>query len=251
VTVLPESPQSRVSESLAEMEPCPRCQLSDRVRRKLVLINPWDEAHAAAHPHWRVTCACQGDLTVDSLRPEFISQGPSAQFIQALYPDIESDIQMSSKNIESSLFEGADKLVPFFRTWPCFHDAEIVELHLWRGHVYAGDWDDRNIFPILTIKVLVLEATQPGATGAGNDVLVTLRFHDVDQVELRDFNHNNSIVGLSVNKQSRGAAEDELAPYLAVVLEQGFGLSASFRCFRVEILSVEQAPSGPIGKSEP
>jgi hypothetical protein len=85
VTVLPESPQSRVSESLAEMEPCPRCQLSDRVRRKLVLINPWDEAHAAAHPHWRVTCACQGDLTVDSLRPEFISQGPSAQFIQALY----------------------------------------------------------------------------------------------------------------------------------------------------------------------
>ncbi len=85
MTVLPESPQSRVSESLAEMEPCPRCQLSDRVRRKLVLINPWDEAHAAAHPHWRVTCACQGDLTVDSLRPEFISQGPSAQFIQALY----------------------------------------------------------------------------------------------------------------------------------------------------------------------
>ncbi len=171
--------------------------------------------------------------------------------LRRMYPDIESDIQMSSKNIESSLFEGADKLVPFFPTWPCFHDAEIVELHLWRGHVYAGDWDDRNIFPILTIKVLVLEATQPGATGAGNDVLVTLRFHDVDQVELRDFNHNNSIVGLSVNKQSRGAAEDELAPYLAVVLEQGFGLSASFRCFRIEILSVERAPSGPIGKSEP
>jgi hypothetical protein len=159
---------------------------------------------------------------------------------------------MPSESIES-LVEGADKLRSFFSAWPCFHDAEIVELHLWRGHVYPGEWDDRNVFPVLTIKVLVLEATQPGATGAGNDVLVTLRFHDVDQVELRDFNHNNSIVALTVTKQPRGhfTTGEELTPHLAVVFEQGFGLAASFRCFRAEILSVEQAPSGPIGKPEP
>ena len=68
-----------------EFEPCPRCGLTDVVRRKLVLIDPWDEAHAAAHPQWRVSCACEGDLTVDSLKPEFNSGGPLAQFIQALY----------------------------------------------------------------------------------------------------------------------------------------------------------------------
>jgi hypothetical protein len=50
-----------------EIEPCPRCQLGDLVRRKLVLIDPWDEAHTTAHPQWRATCACQGDLTVDGL----------------------------------------------------------------------------------------------------------------------------------------------------------------------------------------
>ena len=68
-----------------ELEPCPCCTLLDRVRWKLILIDPWDAAHAAAHPQWRVACACEGDLTVDSLRPEFISRGPLAQFIQALY----------------------------------------------------------------------------------------------------------------------------------------------------------------------
>jgi hypothetical protein len=68
-----------------DFEPCPRCGRADAVRRKLVLIDPWDEAHAAAHPQWRVRCACEGDLTVDSLRPEFISAGPLAQFIHALY----------------------------------------------------------------------------------------------------------------------------------------------------------------------
>jgi len=75
----------------------------------------------------------------------------------------------------------------------------------------------------------------------------------VDQVELRDFNHNNSIVALSVTKQSRGHFKtgEELTPHLAVVFEQGFGLSASFRCFRIEMLDVDRAPSGPIGKPEP
>jgi hypothetical protein len=156
---------------------------------------------------------------------------------------------MTSESIES-LVDGVNKLRIFFPAWPSFHDAEVVELHLWRGHVYPGHWDDRNIFPVLTIKVLILEATQPGATGAGNDILVTLRFHDVDQVDLRDFNHNNSIVALSVTKQARGhfTTGEELPPHLAVVLEQGFGLAGSFRCFRIEILSAERAPTGPIGK---
>jgi hypothetical protein len=159
---------------------------------------------------------------------------------------------MSSESIES-LVAGTDKLRSFFSEWPSFHDAEIVELHLWRGHVYPGEWDDRNVFPVFTVKILVLEATQPGATGAGNDVVVTLRFYDVDQVELRDFNHNNSIVALSVTKQPRGhfTTGEELPPHLGVVFEQGFGLAVSFRCFRIEILRVEQAPSGPIGKPEP
>jgi hypothetical protein len=159
---------------------------------------------------------------------------------------------MSSESIES-LVEGAEKLRAFYGAWPCFHDAEIIELHLWRGHIYPGDWDDRNVFPVLTVKIRVLEATQPGATGAGNDALVTLRFHDVDELKMQDFNHNNSIVALSASKRPRGnfTAGEELAPHLVVAIEQGFGLAASFRCYRIEVLSVETALAGLIGKPQP
>jgi hypothetical protein len=70
---------------------------------------------------------------------------------------------MFGEGIES-LVDGSEILSPFYGdAWPCFHDAEVVEVHLWRGYLYPGDWDDR--------KVLILEATQPGATGSGNDLL--------------------------------------------------------------------------------
>ena len=68
-----------------EIEACPRCSLVDAVRWKLVLIDSYDAAHAASYPQWRTGCTCQGDLTVDGLRPEFISSGPLAQFVHALY----------------------------------------------------------------------------------------------------------------------------------------------------------------------
>jgi hypothetical protein len=160
---------------------------------------------------------------------------------------------MSGESIES-FFEGTEPLRAFYGgAWPCFHDAEIVEVHLWRGYVYPGDWDDRNVFPILTLKILILEATQPGATGAENNVLATLRFHGVDQVRLQDFNHNNSIVGLAVTQQPRGFYTDgePLPPALLVTIEQGFGLLANFSCSRMEVLSAERAPVGRLGGPQP
>ncbi len=157
---------------------------------------------------------------------------------------------MASETLES-LVEKAETLRAFYGAWPSFHDAEVVELHLWRGYVYPGGWDDRNVFPILTAKILVLEATQPGATGAERNVLVTLRFHDVDALRLEDFNHNNSIVGLSVSKRARGhfASGESLPPALLVTVERGFGLAASFHCSRAEVVGAEWAQPGPIGRS--
>jgi len=133
---------------------------------------------------------------------------------------------------------GAKKLISIFGAWPSFHDAEVVDLHLWRGRVWPGDWDERNVFPVLTLSVRILEATQPGANNGGNDVLAKLRFHDVSDVKLDDFNHCNQIVGFSIEEKERGTFTDgrPLPPHLEVKLERGFGLSASFRCFRIEVL---------------
>jgi hypothetical protein len=159
---------------------------------------------------------------------------------------------VEDESIES-LVEKAETLTALYGAWPNFHDAEVIELHLWRGYMYPGDWDERNIFPVLTAKILILDATQPGATGSEKDVLVTLRFHGVDALRLQDFNHNNSIVSLRVSKQPRGhfSTGEPLPPSLLVTVEQGFGLAASFSCSRIEVVNAESAPPGPLGQPHP
>ncbi|MBZ5499661.1 MAG: immunity 50 family protein [Acidobacteriia bacterium] len=137
-----------------------------------------------------------------------------------------------------SLIQNSQKLTALSGGWPSFHDAEVVDQHLWRGDVKPGDWDDRNVFPVLTIKVKVLEATQPGATHAGHDVLTTLRFHDVNEFKMAGFNHQNRILELSITIQDRGklTSGESMTPWLVVEFQSGFGMGASFRCFRIEVV---------------
>ncbi len=137
-----------------------------------------------------------------------------------------------------SVVQDSQKLTAFFGEWPSFHDAEIFDLHLWRGDVKPGDWDDRNVFPVVTAKLRVLGATQRGATHSGHDVLVTLRFHDVDDFKMDRFDHINQIVELSINTQERGTFTngERLPPYLIVSFEPGAGVRMSFRCFRIEVV---------------
>jgi hypothetical protein len=139
-----------------------------------------------------------------------------------------------------SFVQNSQKLTSAFGAWPSFHDAEVLDLHLWRGDVKPGDWDERNVLPLLTVKIRVLEATQPGATNAGHDILTTLRFHDVDDFKMDGFNHMNGIVDLSISPQKRGQCPngEKLSPYLVVQFERGSGIRMSFRCFRIEVVDV-------------
>jgi len=122
------------------------------------------------------------------------------------------------------------------------HDAEVIDLHFWRGDVKPGDWNDANVFPVLTMKIRILEATQPGASHAGNDVIAIFRFHDVTDFKMDGFNHCNQIVGLTIDTQARGKFTDgtDLPPYLVVEFERGFGMSSFFRCLGVEVVQAER-----------
>ena len=134
----------------------------------------------------------------------------------------------------ATFVEHSDRLTTLFGGWPSFHDAEVHAMDLWRGDVCP----ERNswIGAVLTAKIQVLEATQRGATHRGNDTLVTLRFHDIDRLELRGFNHQNAIIGLWFEHESRG---DGLPNYIRVEFQQAHGVQATFVCFRVEFLSAE------------
>jgi len=135
----------------------------------------------------------------------------------------------------ATFVEYSERLTRFFGgAWPSFHDAEIISLDLWRGDLAPER--DSWIAPVITMKIRLLEATQPGATHAGNDTLVTLRFQDADDIKLLGFNHQNSIDELVFSQETRG---EGLLPYLRVTLVPDFGVDASFRCFRAEVLQVE------------
>ncbi len=112
--------------------------------------------------------------------------------------------------------------------WPSFHDAEVIELHYWRGRMKPSGWDDSNVLPVLTVKIHVF-IEHP----ASHHALTTLRFKDVEDFEMEGFNHQNVILELFITKEERG---ENLPPWLAVGFQTSFGMSASFRCTHIEVV---------------
>jgi hypothetical protein len=139
-----------------------------------------------------------------------------------------------------------ERLTRHFGGWPSFHDAEVIDIHLWRGQMAPGDWDDSNMMPVATVTIRVLRATQ--GVGQGPDVLTVLRFHDVDAIHLDDFNHDNMIVSLTLTTEDRGhfTSGEPLPPYRVVTFDRGFGLSARLRCLSIEVVSAEPVAPGPL-----
>jgi hypothetical protein len=35
----------------------------------------------------------------------------------------------------TEMIVGSEKLTSIFGGWPSFHDAEVLEIHFWRGHI--------------------------------------------------------------------------------------------------------------------
>ena len=132
-----------------------------------------------------------------------------------------------------SLIAGSEKLTRIYGGWPSFHDAEVIELHHWRGQMKPGDWDESNVMPVLTTKIHILVQSP-----TSHHTLATLRFEDVDDFRMEGFNHQNAIFELSIQVEDRGTdlIGRPLTPYFVVRFEPAFGISALFRCFRIEVV---------------
>jgi hypothetical protein len=132
------------------------------------------------------------------------------------------------------LIENSNKLIEIFGYWPSFHDAEVIDLHLWRGDVEpeAG----RYVFPVLTIKLHVWEVTNEvnteGFLVSRCHTLSTLRFHNVDEFRMEGFNHQNAILGLSIVQEERAQGP---SPVFAVQFDAAFGMGALFFCSHIEV----------------
>ena len=131
------------------------------------------------------------------------------------------------------LITGSERLTALFGKWPSFHDAEVLSLRLDRGAVGAGPG------PTLDVVLHAFEITdQVAADGflvLRNHVLVHLRFHGVVELELRDFNQQNSLFWLRI-EDIRAHQLEGIG--LQVGLDASFGVGASFECHHAEVVSV-------------
>jgi hypothetical protein len=64
---------------------CPNCASGKNVREKVLLIDKLNAEHLKYHPNERSSCACEGGLSVDGLKPEFVADGPLQQFVAGFY----------------------------------------------------------------------------------------------------------------------------------------------------------------------
>lgn len=114
----------------------------------------------------------------------------------------------------------------FWGRWPSFYDAEIFEVQLDRGHVEPEK--SLNEFPTLTLKIHLWEMTkevdQNGYFVLRSHTLATLRFADVDNLNLVGFNHQNAIMEMEIVRRER--ADDPLH-YFAVEILPAFGIAKS------------------------
>jgi hypothetical protein len=138
-------------------------------------------------------------------------------------------------NIEV-LIEGSERLTNVFGRWPSFHDAEIVDLHLWRGDSMTERRHPR--FPVLTAKIHLWELTNE-IDGLGyyvlrNHTLATIRFHDVLNLEIKGFSHQNVIFGLYI--ESKELSEGPWKRSFAVEFEPVAEFGATFQCSRIEVV---------------
>jgi hypothetical protein len=130
---------------------------------------------------------------------------------------------------------GAEHLTAIFGRWPSFHDSEVVRLTLDRAAAIDG-----AAGPSLTVDVYVFapgpDVAPNGTYVVRHETLVSLRFHEVDQLDLWEFNQQNAIFDLSIVDISE--RQLERAKY-EVRFSSSFGMGATFLCFDAEVLSVQ------------
>ncbi len=141
----------------------------------------------------------------------------------------------------AGLVENSERLVGLFEGWPSFHDAEVIEFNLWRGDIAPEA--DRWVFPVLTTRIHLWDTTPAvnaeGRLATRRHTHATLRFHALDDFKMDGFNHQNAIYGMSIAREN---SPEHSFLRLRVVFEGAHGLSATFRCSRIEVTGVEPAP---------
>jgi hypothetical protein len=147
-------------------------------------------------------------------------------------------------SLPHSQITNAEALISVFGYWPSFHDAEVVALSLSRA--FNDDYG-----PALAATIHVFEMTS-AVSSSGHFVchkhsIVELRFRNIDDLNLEEFNHQNALNELSIKQADPLQSHRQFA----VSFEGASGLDCTFICQHIEVLSITQGiPPNSVYASE-
>ena len=133
---------------------------------------------------------------------------------------------------------GIEQLEAIFGEKLSFHDAEVTRLALSRGREEYGE-----ALLDIDIHIFAVEGLSPDDRSfvLGRHHLASLQFVSIQELELSNFNHQNAIMGLHIQKLNppiNGAQ-------YRVSIPAAFGLDAHFNCFEVLLRGIQPCfPSG-------
>jgi len=143
-----------------------------------------------------------------------------------------------------SIIRGAEQLVEIFGGWPSFHDSEILDIHLERRT------SDESEGAVLSIRFHLFQGRRDPSNASGvswyNHTQATLRFSNITELELGDFNHQNAIFDLQFEDAGRHPNAPGL-PAFRVRIQPAYGVGASFLCAAIEVSDLEPGlPPGSV-----
>jgi hypothetical protein len=119
------------------------------------------------------------------------------------------------------------KLEEIYGRWPSFHDAEIHEIKLKRNIAVGGT----QLELIIHLFQIIPEVDERGFYKSTKHNFVTIRFEEIAEMQLEDFNHQNCILDLEIDKSAK---EDSFK----VDIYSSYGCNGSFKCKRIEVIDV-------------
>ena len=99
-------------------------------------------------------------------------------------------------NVEERIV-GQEKLTTVFGRWPSFHDSEVLGIHLDRTHF--GDGHGPTLDALIHVFEMTSEISPSGFYVSRNHSLAHFRFHDVVELNLEGFNHQNVLSELAIS----------------------------------------------------
>ncbi len=135
-------------------------------------------------------------------------------------------------NVEERII-GYDKLTSLFGYWPSFHDSEVLWVRLDRRHL--GEGYGPNLDALIHVFEMTSEVSPDGYYILRHHSLVHFRFHGVIELRLEEFNLQNQLWELAISDIGEGQTQ---RIHFQVEFVPSFGLSASFQCNRIQLLTV-------------